>query len=133
MADPTLNSATTQGVRVSVKALFVPEQSAARNHSFVFAYRISILNEGETSIQLLRRHWDITDGYAEARVVEGEGVVGQQPILEPGQEHSYVSGCVLRSQLGRMEGYYTMQRLATGSAFEVRIPPFLLIAPFLLN
>lgn len=127
--DNTLRSAITHGVRISVRSLFVPEQSSAKNHTFVFAYRIQIKNESDRVLLLKRRHWDITDGWTEKRVVDGEGVVGQQPVLMPGQEHTYVSGCVFKTPIGKMEGYYVMRDVNAKEEFEVRIPVFLLSVP----
>jgi ApaG protein len=129
----TSPSLTTEGIRISVQSLFLPEQSSANTHTFCFAYRIHISNESDYTIQLLRRHWDITDGTGQQRVVEGEGVIGQQPVLGPGEVHRYVSGSVIPTSIGKMEGYYIMMRKEDGEEFEVQIPAFLLIAPYMLN
>lgn len=135
--DPTVNTQVTHGIRISVRSLFVPEQSSALNFSYVFAYRVHIKNESDQTVQLLSRHWDIRDAWGEYRVVEGEGVVGQQPILAPGEEHSYVSGSVFKTPVGVMEGWYTMVSLTADgpvhAPFDVTIPPFQLIVPFALN
>ena len=126
-------SLVTEGVRITVQTLFLPEQSAAATSTYCFAYRIQIRNESEETVQLLRRHWVIFDGQGQRRVVIGDGVVGKQPVLEPGQEHAYVSGSVFATMVGKMEGHYTMRRLATGEEFRVAIPPFVLEVPFLAN
>ena len=131
--DYTLQSAVTHGIRISVRSIFVPEQSSAKNFTYTFAYRIQIRNESYNTVQLIRRHWDIVDALGEKRVVDGDGVVGQQPVLMPGEEHTYLSGCVFRTPLGRMEGFYTMVDQADYNAFEVTIPPFLLAVPFIQN
>lgn len=124
---------TTKGIRVSVETEYQPAYSSPSQHHFVFTYRITIENQSEFTIQLLRRHWHVHDAGFVKREVEGEGVVGQQPVLEPGQSHQYVSGCNLKSGIGKMEGTYLMERIVDGTRFTVHIPPFSLIAPFRLN
>ena len=104
-------SEITKGVEVSVETEYQPEYSSPRQYHFVFTYRITITNKSEYTIQLLRRHWHIHDSAFKNREVEGEGVVGQQPTLEPGQTHQYVSGCNLKSGLGKMYGTYLMERV----------------------
>ena len=123
----------TKGIRISVQSFYLPQQSAPQLNQFVFAYRINIKNEGDYAVQLLRRHWYIVDSSNEKREVEGEGVVGQQPLLEPGQSHEYVSGCALHSPLGKMYGTYLMTRKDDDAQFEVKIPAFTLVVPSLLN
>jgi ApaG protein len=129
----TQPSLVTQGVRVSVQSMFVPEQSSAKTNTFCFAYRIEILNESPYPVQLLRRYWLVTDGYGKKRIVEGEGVIGVQPELEAGDTHNYVSGCVLPTEIGQMEGYYTFVNQITGVEFQVRIPKFLLVSTNVMN
>jgi ApaG protein len=99
----------------------------------MFAYRITIANQSEYTVKLLRRHWYITDSVHGTSEVEGEGVVGQQPVLEPGETHQYVSGCAIKSDIGKMYGTYLMERSIDGQFFEVKIPEFLLVAPFYNN
>jgi ApaG protein len=124
---------TTQGIKVSVETEYQPAYSSPSQHHYVFTYRITIENLSEFTIQLLRRHWHVYDAGFTKREVEGEGVVGQQPVLEPGQCHQYVSGCNLKSGLGKMEGTYLMERIVDGARFHVHIPAFSLVAPFRLN
>lgn len=124
---------TTQGIRVSVVTEYQPAYSSPSQHHYVFTYRITIENQSDFTIQLLRRHWHVFDAGFMKREVEGEGVIGQQPILEPGQSHQYVSGCNLKSGIGKMEGTYLMERIVDGSRFTVNIPSFSLVAPFRLN
>jgi ApaG protein len=126
-------SLLTHGVRITVQTIFLDEQSSAVGNRFSFAYQVAIQNESVYTIQLLRRHWNIYDALATRRVVIGDGVVGLQPILEPGEAHVYASGCVLPTSVGKMEGHYIMQRVDTGHEFPVRIPSFTLVAPFRLN
>jgi ApaG protein len=126
-------SAVTDGVKVSVMTEYQPEYSSPSQAHYVFTYRITIENEGNSTVQLLRRHWFIYDAHGMAREVEGEGVVGQQPILEPGETHAYVSGCNLRSSLGKMGGTYLMERIIDGKQFRVNIPEFTMVVPYRLN
>lgn len=126
-------TAITEGIKVSVETNYQPEYSSPAQNHFVFTYKITIENNGDYTIKLQRRHWHIHDSNNEVREVEGEGVVGQQPILEPGERHQYVSGCNLRSGFGKMYGTYLMEKIVDGKAFEVTIPEFSMIVPFLLN
>lgn len=125
--------AITEGVQVSVETNYQPEYSSPTQLHYVFTYRITIENRSDFTVKLHRRHWYIHDANNTVREVEGEGVVGQQPILEPGQTHQYVSGCNLRSGLGKMHGTYLMEKVVDGSQFEVIIPEFSMIVPYLLN
>lgn len=99
----------------------------------MFAYRITISNLGAHAIKLLKRHWFIIDAFGVSREVEGEGVVGQQPILAPGETYQYISGCNLKTEVGKMHGTYLMQRLSDGKMFYVNIPVFKLVATMKLN
>lgn len=126
-------TAITQGVKISVETTYQDEYSNPENEHFMFAYRINIENLTDYTIQLKRRQWFIFDSNGTLREVEGEGVVGQQPILQPGDMHSYVSGCQLATDVGSMRGNYLMQRLADYSDFVVDIPQFELIVPYRLN
>lgn len=124
-------TATTQGIKISVEIFFQPGYAA--KDEYFFAYRITIENKSEHSIKLLRRHWHIYDAVNIWKEVEGEGVVGEQPLIEPGGMHQYVSGCNLQSPAGKMFGTYLMERQNDAFAFTVNIPQFEMIAPFLLN
>lgn len=124
-------TSTTHGVKVSVETFF--QHDFSQNEEYVFAYRITIENQGEQEVQLLRRHWHIYDTNGLWREVEGEGVVGEQPEIKPGQMHQYVSGCHLATPAGKMNGTYLMQRISDGQHFEVEVPEFHMVAPFLLN
>lgn len=123
----------TEGVKISVETTYQPEYSNPANEHFMFAYKIQIENLGNYSIQLLRRHWTIFDSNGTKRVVDGEGVVGLQPIIEPGQHYEYVSGCNLKTDMGTMQGFYQMKRLVDEENFDAQIPEFSLIAPYKLN
>jgi ApaG protein len=123
----------TNGVKISVETFYQPEYSQPLNNEFMFAYRITISNESEYTVKLLRRNWVVFDSNGVVREVEGDGVVGQQPVIEPGESHQYVSGSHLRTEMGKMKGYYTMERLIDGKLFKVEIPEFPLLVPFKLN
>ena len=118
----------TDGIRVTVRPRFSLAQSDPSEREFVFSYQIRMENMGEQVAQLLFRHWHIHDAGGEDQEVDGEGVIGQQPLLIPGQTHEYQSFCVLSSPAGFMEGYYTFVR-PDGTRFRVAIPRFKLEAP----
>ncbi len=126
------NAATTDGVTVRVSVSYLPEQSEPERGRWFWAYHIRLENEGDESVQLLTRHWVITDGRGARHSVEGEGVVGEQPVIEPGASFDYVSGCPLATPSGAMQGSYQMVR-ADGAVFAVEIPRFSLFAPAVLN
>ena len=124
---------TTQGVKITVKTEYQPEFSSPFQGHFVFTYRIKIENHSEYTLKLQRRHWLIFDSNGTVREVEGEGVVGVQPILEPGEIHEYISVCNLKTSMGKMLGTYLMERIMDGKEFRVQIPEFSLIVPYRLN
>ncbi len=128
-----MDTTTTQGVKVSVTTNYLPDYSSPGQQHFVFAYKINIENNSEFTVKLLRRHWFIHDSNGIVREVEGEGVVGQQPVLEPGESYEYVSGCNLKTGIGKMRGTYQMERLVDGKQITVIIPEFVLIVPYKLN
>ncbi|NGM23389.1 Co2+/Mg2+ efflux protein ApaG [Roseomonas stagni] len=120
---------TTQGIRVSVRSFYLADQSEPERSHFVWAYRVNIENRGNRTVQLLKRSWRITDALGRTQQVHGEGVVGEQPVLEPGQNFEYTSGTPLSTPSGFMRGAYHMVVTATGEAFDVAIPPFSLDSP----
>ena len=126
-------TAITQGVKISVETIYQDEHSNPANEHYMFAYRIEIENLSEYAIQLMRRQWFIFDSNGSLREVEGEGVVGVQPVMEPGESYSYVSGCSLKTDMGSMKGNYAMVRLVDETPFNVDIPEFQLIVPHRLN
>jgi ApaG protein len=126
------SSAVTEGIKVSVQSQYVPDQSAPRQKRYVFAYTIRIENQGSAPAQLRSRHWIITDGNGKIEEVRGPGVVGQQPLLGPGEHFEYTSGCVLETPRGQMTGTYQMFR-PDGAMFEATIAPFDLALPQTLN
>jgi ApaG protein len=127
IAEPT-SSAVTDGIRVTVHAQYLAEQSAPGLGRYVFAYTVAIANEGAGPAQLRTRHWIITDGRGKVEEVKGDGVVGEQPRLAPGQRFQYTSGCVLATPVGMMHGTYQMHR-DDGSCFDAVIAPFSLVMP----
>jgi ApaG protein len=127
-----MSDTTTRGVRVEVRTAFVPERSSPAESQYFFAYRIRISNVGEETVQLVSRHWVISDGEGNTEHVRGPGVVGEQPVLEPGEAFEYTSFCPLPTPIGSMHGTYQMVT-AGGSAFEAEIAPFSLAVPTALN
>lgn len=127
VAEPTSN-AVTEGIRVTVQAVYLTQQSSPEDGRYVFAYTVSIANEGAEPAQLRTRHWIITDGNGSVEEVKGAGVVGETPRLEPGQAFRYTSGCVLKTPLGTMHGTYRMFR-DDGTSFDAVIAPFTLASP----
>ncbi len=119
-------------LNVGVKTEFLSEQSDPSRNRYVFAYRITITNSGLHSAQIINRQWIITDGDGKIQEVSGEGIVGQQPIIEPGQQHQYTSGTVLETQVGSMRGSYGMVA-ADGHEFPAPIPAFTLSYPNALH
>ena len=126
-------TAITQGVKISVETIYQEDQSNPANEHFMFAYRIEIENLSDYAIQLMRRQWSIFDSNGTVRAVEGEGVVGIQPLIAPGESYAYISGCNLKTEIGSMKGHYTMSRVVDETSFEVDIPEFQLIVPYKLN
>ena len=126
-------SEITQNIRVSVNTSFQEEYSSPSQSHFVFLYQIHIENNSDYTVQLLRRKWEIFDSNGTYKQVEGDGVIGQQPVLELGEVHEYTSGCNLKTSMGKMKGIYIFKRLVDDQLFEVAIPEFNLIVPYLMN
>lgn len=123
-----VSTALTKGIRVTVASEYLENESSPEAANYVFAYTVTISNEGATVVQLRSRHWIITDADGHVEEVKGPGVVGEQPTLKPGQGFRYRSGCVLKTPSGTMHGTYQMRR-ADGEEFDVDIAPFMLVAP----
>jgi len=126
------SNAVTDGIRVTVKSQYVPDQSVPSSKRYVFAYTVRIENEGTEPAQLRTRHWIITDGDGKIEEVRGPGVVGQTPYLRPGEHFEYTSGCILQTPRGDMRGTYQMIR-PDGREFDARIATFVLALPHSLN
>jgi ApaG protein len=126
-------SKLSEGVKVSVETFYQPDYSNPVNSEFMFAYRITIENNNLYPVKLLRRHWYIFDSNGSTREVEGEGVIGVQPQINPGEQYQYISGCNLRSEMGKMFGTYEMENINGKKLFKVSIPAFEMMAPFKMN
>lgn len=127
-----MSEASTRGIVVSVRPEFLPHQSDPRGGLWMFAYHVRIENRGQDVVQLMSRHWTITDATGRVEEVRGPGVVGEQPILRPGQAFDYSSGCPLPTAVGTMHGTYQMVT-ADGERFDATIAPFTLAEPYALN
>ncbi|MEO8769286.1 MAG: Co2+/Mg2+ efflux protein ApaG [Ferruginibacter sp.] len=128
-----MNSKISGGVKIIVETFYQSEYSNPINSEFMFAYKITIENNNEFSVKLLRRHWHIYDSNGSFREVEGEGVVGIQPVIAPGTSYQYISGCNLRSEIGKMQGTYLLENQNNKKTFKVTIPSFEMLAPFKMN
>lgn len=126
------SEAMTQGVRVRVRAQFDPTRSRPQQQQWFFLYTIQIANEGSTTVQLISRHWIITDANGKVEEVRGPGVVGEQPVLAPGQSFEYTSGCPLTTPFGTMHGTYQMVT-KSGERFDAEIAAFTLSEPHALH
>lgn len=123
----------TQGIKVAVQSKY--EGAYIRNYKmqFAFTYEVSISNHSKDVVQLTHRRWFIYDALNEVETVYGEGVIGEKPILQPGEMHTYSSGCLISGPLGAMEGHYEMVNFSNAKSFKVAIPKFELSAPFAVN
>ncbi len=128
-----MKTKSTAGIKVSVETHYNANQSHPFASHYFFVYRITIKNISDYTVQLKKRHWYIFDSNGIKSEVEGDGVVGVQPILVPGQSYQYVSGCNLTTVMGKMHGIYLMEREIDGKLFNVKIPEFLMIVPYKLN
>lgn len=126
------SEATTRGVRVTVRAVHVPERSDPENGEWFFAYTVVIANESDDTVQLISRHWIITDANGQEQEVRGPGVVGKQPVLRPNERFEYTSACPLGTAFGSMHGSYQMVT-DRGDELDVTIAPFSLAAPYALH
>jgi ApaG protein len=127
-----MSTALTNGIMVTVKSEYIPERSSLSSRQFAFAYTVRIENQGDETAQLRSRHWVITDGNGSVQEVRGDGVVGAQPVLRPGENFEYTSWCVLATPSGSMRGTYQMVT-DRGQAFDADIAPFRLALPATLN
>lgn len=119
---------TTRGITVTVQPVYLDDQSSPAEGHYVWAYRVRIVNNGEATVQLKRRHWKITDALGRMQEVQGDGVVGEQPVLQPGESYEYTSGTPLATPSGIMMGTYQMES-DCGETFDIRIPAFSLDSP----
>jgi ApaG protein len=131
-ADVTSSEAVTNGIKVRVQSRYVPEQSDPEGGGWLFAYTVRVANEGHETVQLMSRHWVITDANGHTEEVRGPGVVGAQPVLRPGESFEYTSACPLRTSFGTMHGTYQMLT-EDGTAFDATIDAFSLSLPYAVN
>jgi len=127
-----ISDAVTNSIRVEVMSRHSPENSRPQQGEWVFEYTVRITNQGSETVQLLSRHWIITDASEHTAEVEGPGVVGEQPILAPGESFKYSSWCPLKTPIGKMHGTYRMA-VAGGAQFDIEIAPFALKAAYTVN
>lgn len=128
-----MTTAVTSGIKISVKCNFEDKFSNPEHGIFLFSYDIEIENKNDFPIRLLKRHWYIWDSSTQRREVEGEGVIGLQPVIDSGDRYAYKSSCDFTTDTGKMYGHYIMKNLKTGNDFEVTIPSFMLMVPHKLN
>lgn len=128
-----MSTLITSGVQISVSTSFRKDLSEVSELQFFFNYHIEIENTNTFEVQLISRDWYIFDSLGEARYVSGAGVVGEQPVLKPGEKFTYTSGADLQSEMGMMKGFYTFRNLSDGTLFEVFVPTFLMEYPHKLN
>jgi ApaG protein len=123
----------TSGIKISIETSF--EGTFYKNYKvhFAFGYKVIIENQSQDAVQLNSRHWKILDALNNDEIVDGEGVIGKKPVLQPGESHTYNSGCLLTSPFGAMQGHYNMINFTNTNKFKVIIPSFKLSAPFALN
>lgn len=127
-----MSDTTTRGIRVQVQSFYDEERSSPPDNYYFFAYQVTISNLGPETAQLVSREWIITDGNGETQQVHGPGVVGEEPVLAPGEAFEYVSFCPLATPVGSMQGAYLMV-LENGERFEAEIAPFSLAVPHMVN
>lgn len=127
-----MSDTTTRGVRVQVRPDYLPQQSDPRNGLWMFAYHVQISNAGPDTVQLVSRHWIVTDANGRVEEIRGPGVVGEQPVLKPGETFEYTSGCPLSTPMGTMHGSYQMVT-RKGERFDAQIAPFTLAEPYTVN
>lgn len=128
-----MDSIITNGIEISVSNRYYSEHSDPKSNHYFFVYEVAITNKTDYTVKLIKRHWDIVDGYGENRVVDGDGVVGETPVIAPNETFIYNSGCNFSTEFGKMSGYYVMQKMLDSSTFHVLIPEFLMFLPAKLN
>lgn len=126
-------SQTTKGIKISIQPKYQPAYSRPEEAKYVFSYKVTIENLNDFTVKLLRRHWIIVDSNNLKKEVEGEGVIGKQPILHSGETHHYSSWCPITTPVGKMYGSFLMIKTTNGESFKAEVPEFQLIAPFKLN
>ena len=128
-----MTTRVTKGIQITVRTEYQPAHSQPQNGYYLFSYYITIENKSDMEVKLLRRHWNIFDSNGEYRQVDGEGVIGEQPTLQPGEAYEYESACNLNTDMGKMDGTYLMERVVDKLQFYVTIPAFEMVVPLRLN
>ena len=128
-----MTSQISEGIKISIETFYQKDYSNPSNNEFMFAYRITIENCNDFPVKLLRRHWHIIEADGSKREVEGEGVIGIQPQINPGEQYQYISGCNLSAEIGKMYGTYAMLNISSNRMFDVTIPAFEMVVPFKMN
>lgn len=128
-----MNVLITNGIRITVYPFYEGIHKVDEENNYIFSYRVVIQNQNEEQVQLISRHWEIMDMAGAKRIVRGPGVIGQQPILNKTEQFEYQSFCPLTTPVGSMKGTYKMLNLDTQEAFQVTVPPFKMVAPFIKN
>jgi ApaG protein len=128
-----MSSTISQGINIAVETFYQSEYSNPANNEYLFAYKIIITNNNSFAVKLLRRHWFILDSNGSSKEVEGEGVVGNQPLIFPTESYQYISSCILKSEIGKMHGNYLMENAQNKTTFKAIIPEFMLEVPSKLN
>lgn len=128
-----MERATTNNVEVAVETWYHDQASNPGEGNFVYAYEVTITNHGNDMVQLLSREWHIKDAVGETKIIKGIGVVGEQPLLAPGEFHRYISGCNFNTEMGSMHGFYVFKSITRDKMFKVKIPKFVLAFPYSLN
>jgi len=126
------SEACTRGIRVKVQSQYIPERSSPESNQWFYAYTVQIRNEGAETVKLISRHWIITDANGQVQEVRGDGVIGEQPVLEPGESFQYTSACPLNTSFGTMHGSYQMV-MQDGGDFDAEIAPFSLTQPYTIH
>ena len=128
-----MEALTTNGITIGVESFYQKKHSNPRENRFIHSYQVTISNEKDSTVQLVARHWYIVNGAGKVREVSGEGVIGKQPTLAPGDSHRYVSWAPITTNIGKMYGYYTFRDTKSNEMFLVNIPEFKLVSPGVLN
>tara|TARA_Y100000994_G_scaffold244488_1_gene244412 strand:+ start:488 stop:868 length:381 start_codon:yes stop_codon:yes gene_type:complete len=122
-----------KNIKIEAKSIFLNDKSNIEKSLYFFMYKITIINNSDKTFQLMSRYWEITDANGTAQTIEGEGVVGERPILKPGESFTYNSFCPIKTEFGTMSGFYTFKDDLTGNLQKAKIPEFMLVAPNYIN
>ena len=120
-------------IKINVKSSFISDKSSIKKSIYFFMYRVTIVNNSDKKLQLTNRHWHISDANDNTQVIDGEGVIGERPILNPGDSFKYSSFCPIKTEFGTMSGYYTFKEVYTGELYKGIIPKFILVTPTQVN